>query len=231
MSEIPEHLLRRSKERRAALSGEGGDSSPNQGSEGTASAAVAPTPAASAAVPAEAGPVDVAPTPLPPYVEASLRRPRIPRWALPVLVILPVWGYIYVGALNPAEETVVLETELALGQQVYQKCASCHGANGEGGVGRPLDGGEVLATFPNPAQHVDWIANGSPVKGTPYGDPNRPGGQRISQGDGFGPMPPFASQLSAEEINAVVRYEREVLSGEGGGAAAGATAGASGGGH
>ncbi|MGC1511934.1 MAG: cytochrome c, partial [Acidimicrobiales bacterium] len=46
-------------------------------------------------------------------------------------------------------------------------------------------------------------------------------GQRLSQS--FGVMPAFGSSLSAEEINAVVRYEREILSGEAG---TGATAGA-----
>ncbi|MGK2957556.1 MAG: c-type cytochrome [Acidimicrobiales bacterium] len=232
MSEVPEHLLRRSQERRAAL-GQGGDAPTGAPSEG----AVAPATGDSGAVRAPSTPAPVAPTPaeivpaapLPPYVEASLRRPKIPRWALPVLVMLPIWGYIYIGALKPAEVVIELEPELAVGQQVYNtKCATCHGATGQGGTGRPLKDGEVLLTFPDPQQHIDWVVGGSTPKGTPYGDPNRPGGQRLSQSVGV--MPAFGSSLSAEQIKAVVRYEREILSGEGG--AAGAPAGApAGGGH
>lgn len=223
MSEIPEHLLRRSKERRAAL-GQGGDASPAAPSEGdeAPTGAAAPVAAASSA-PASAptGPAEVAPpAPRHPSVEAALRRPRIPRWALPALVALPVWGYIYIGAMNPAEEAVELEPALALGKEIYgTKCASCHGSGGEGGVGRPLNGGEVLLTFPDPQGHIDWVVGGSTPKGTPYGDPNRPGGQRLSQSVGI--MPAFGSSLSDDEIEAVVRYEREILSGE---AAAGAPA-------
>jgi len=51
----------------------------------------------------------------------------------------------------------------------------------------------------------------------PYGDPDREGGQQVSQ-DGFSAMPAFGpdspSPLTEEEIVAVVRYEREILSGE-----------------
>lgn len=228
MSEIPEHLLRRSKERRAALGqgGEGADTPTGSPSEGgdTPTGSAAPVAAASSApATAPSGPAEVAQAaPRPPWVEASLRRPRIPRWALPVLVMLPVWGYVYIGALKPADNAVALEPELALGQQIYgTKCASCHGATGQGGVGRPLEGGEVLLTFPDAQQHIDWVVGGSTPKGSPYGDPNRPGGQRLSQSVGV--MPAFGSSLSAEEISAVVRYEREILSGEAG---TGATSGA-----
>lgn len=234
MSEIPEHLLRRSKERRAALSGEQvATSSEGSSSEGaTASgAASAPVAASSGETPAASSKEAAPPPPLPPYVQASLRRPRIPRWALPVLVMLPVWGYIYIGALKPAEVVIELEPELALGQQIFaSKCSSCHGANGQGSAqGRKLEGGEVLLTFPDKQQHIDWVANGSTPKGTPYGDPNRPGGQRLSQSLGI--MPAFKSSLSAEEISAVVRYEREILSGEGGGTGAAGAESSSGGGH
>ncbi len=233
MSEIPEHLLRRSKERRAAL-GQGGDASPAAPSEGGETpAGTAPPVQAASSTPANAptSPAEVAPPPpRRPSVEAALRRPRIPRWALPVLVVLPVWGYIYVGAMSPTNETVELAPELALGKEIYgTKCASCHGAGGEGGVGRPLEGGEVLLTFPDSQQHIDWVVGGSTPKGTPYGDPNRPGGQRLSQSLGF--MPPFGSSLSVEEIKAVVRYEREILSGEAGAGAPAAGGEPAGGGH
>jgi mono/diheme cytochrome c family protein len=48
----------------------------------------------------------------------------------------------------------------------------------------------------------------SKPKGTPYGDPNRPGGQRHVQ---VGAMPAFAGTLSQTQIEDVVQYEREKL--------------------
>lgn len=96
------------------------------------------------------------------------------------------------------------------GKAVYAaNCASCHGARGEGGVGPKLAGGEAKLTFPNEADHVNWVKTGSvAMKGKRYGDPNRPGGQR---GPATGAMPGFGAQLSDEEIAAVVAYERDGL--------------------
>lgn len=209
VTEIPEHLLRRSKERRGALGlgGEGGDTPPAAPSEAAAAPAVVAPKAAVPAVPAEAAP----PPPPPPYVTAALTRPKIPRWAVPVLAVLPLWGFVYAGSLTkPSGPT---DPVLALGEEVYSaQCAACHGGGGEGGTGRPL--GEVALTFTDPQQQVDWVVNGSPEAGTPYGDPARPGGQHISQSDGWGAMPAFGASLSPEEIAAVVRYEREIIGGE-----------------
>src|SRR5690606_28119893 len=46
----------------------------------------------------------------------------------------------------------------------------------------------------------------------PYGDPARAGGPHVA--GSFGTMPAFGETLTPEELLAVVRYEREVLSGE-----------------
>lgn len=96
------------------------------------------------------------------------------------------------------------------GKAVYAaNCASCHGSRGEGGVGPKLAGGEARLTFPNEADHITWVKNGSvAVKGRRYGDPNRPGGQR---GPATGAMPGFGAQLTDEQIAAVVAYERNEL--------------------
>ncbi|MSW45550.1 MAG: c-type cytochrome [Actinobacteria bacterium] len=76
---------------------------------------------------------------------------------------------------------------LAQGQQIYtQNCASCHGQKGGGGIGTKL-AGLVEKKYPNIADQEAVIANG-----------------RSS-------MPKFGSRLSAAEINAVARYERESL--------------------
>lgn len=216
MTDVPEHLLQRSRERRAALGLGGGDSggdapAPPSGEAPAAAAPAeqAPAKAAPAAAPAAAAPPPPPPPP-PPYVTAAETRPKLPVWAVPVLAFLPVWGIIYgFGLTEPAEE---LDPVLARGQEVYSVCAGCHGAAGQGGSGRPLV--DVELTFPDWRDHAAWVREGSELvgAGNPYGDPDRPGGQQISQ-DGWPPMPGFPN-LSDEDLIAVVRYEREVLGGE-----------------
>ena len=210
MTEVPDHLLQRSRERRAALGGESAPpAAPSGGGEEAAEpSASAPVPAAAAAAPAvveEAAP----PAPLPPYVQAALTRKKLPVWMAPAGVAALLWIFLYAGVLfSPG--TAITDPVLEEGQQIYAaQCAGCHGASGGGGTGRVL-AGEVFLTFPNIEDHLAWVRDGSPAPGTPYGDPNRPGGQHRSQ-DGFGAMPAFGSVLSEEEILAVVRYEREVL--------------------
>lgn len=79
------------------------------------------------------------------------------------------------------------DAELQLGQEVYRKsCSSCHGADGGGGAGPKL-AGNVAERYPEIADQMAVIANGR------------------------GSMPAFGDALSAEEIEAVARYEREVL--------------------
>jgi len=224
VTEVPEHLLRRSQERRAALGLGGGDApvAPSGEGEGEAApadasqAAAVPAAATPAAAPVAPAPVEP-PKPPAPYVTAALTRPKIPKWAVPVLAVLPLWGFVYAGTLF-LPSAAASDPILAEGQTLYvEKCAGCHGSAGGGGVGRPLDGGEVVLTFPDPADHIAWVTNGSPAAGTPYGAADREGGQHMSQDD-WGPMPAFgpdaADPLTEEEIVAVVRYEREVLSGE-----------------
>jgi mono/diheme cytochrome c family protein len=214
VTEVPDHLLRRSQERRAALGGGGegaGEPTATPGEApgtGAAASAVEPAGGAEVATPA-AAPVEEPPKPVPPYVQAAIKRPKVPKYAVPVLAALPIWAIVYAGAFVQPAET--LDPELALGKQIFaDSCASCHGGGGEGGTGRPL-ANQVLLTFPNKADHLAWVRGGSPAAGTPYGDPARPGGQRVSQTGGFGAMPAFEGTLTEEEIAAVVRYEREVL--------------------
>jgi mono/diheme cytochrome c family protein len=217
VTEVPEHLLRRSRERRSAGGGDagggdagGGDTSdtPPAGEAGASPAAAAP--ARAQPVGEAATPAPPPPEPLPPYVQAAVTRPKIPVWAVPVLILLPLWAFVYAGALTTPDEE--LDPVLAEGQQIYDaQCSACHGAGGGGGSGRPLL--EVNLTFPDPQEHIEWTVEGSPAAGTPYGDPDRPGGQHISQ-QGWGAMPGFGGVLTDEEIIAVVRYEREVIGGE-----------------
>lgn len=213
MTEVPEHLLARSRERRAALGLAGGSSEPS--GEGTAAPAATPATAAPAgaspapvAAPAPAVVEEKPAPPVPSYLRPEAARRRIPVWVLPVLAVLPFWGVLYVGAFGDRTEKEAL-TGAALGAQVYraQGCSACHGSGGEGGVGPALAGGEAALTFPEEADHASWIRTGSGAfRGQPYGAPDRPGGQRTATGG----MPGFAS-LSDEEVEAVVLYEREEL--------------------
>jgi mono/diheme cytochrome c family protein len=222
--EVPEHLLRRSRERREALglgTGEGPSApAPAEAAEAGEEEAAAPaaaaarTPAPAAApTPAAAPEPPKPPPPPPPYVQAALRRKKVPVWVAPVLLALPVWAWIYAGVLVAPEGPA--DPVLALGQEVYTTkagCNACHGTDGGGGVGPAFTGGELLATFPDREDHIAWVKGGSDSVGVgnPYGDPNRAGGQRVAKGG----MPAFEGQLTDEEIEAVVRYEREVLGGE-----------------
>ena len=219
MTEIPEHLLRRSRERRAALglaSGSGGEPAE---SGGEAAPAVAERPA-----PARAGTSTEVATAAPPSVAALVEEPaptyvapptgphksKVPLWVMPVLVAIPLWAFLYPAAFTNHKKAVVTDP-LVLGQQIYTSagCAGCHGATGGGGVGPALHGGQSKLTFPNIQDQINWVKNGSQslAPGTKYGDPNRPGGQRVAKAD----MPAFGSTLSPQQIQDVVLYEREKL--------------------
>jgi mono/diheme cytochrome c family protein len=220
LTEVPEHLLARSRARRAAL-GLGGDdaggadaapaASEATGSDVATVGATAPAVAASA-VPAEVAPT--APEPLPPYVEAAVRRKKVPVWAMPVIAFLPVWGVLYAQSLTKPETSVV--SQLDAGADIYNsKCSSCHGGAGGGGVGRKLADGEVLKTFPDIEQQMEFVKQGDAgFDGVGYGDPNREGGQHIGGSFGSARMPTFKDALTDTETLEVVRYEREHLAGE-----------------
>ena len=121
----------------------------------------------------------------------------------PVALFLPIWAFMIWGTLEaPSYDT---EGPIAAGGAVYAQCSACHGAGGGGGVGYQLNDGEVLKTFPDVESHVAWVVNGSSAAGTPYGNPDREGGQRNSQNQGV--MPNFAA-LESYEILEVVLYER-----------------------
>jgi len=218
MTEVPEHLLRRSRERREALglatSGDGGGAEPP-----SAPAAAPASPPASASPSTDvaatgpgAGPPAVLEEPEPEvsYVaKPDPGRSKNPLWVMPVLVGLPLWAFFYASAFNPPRQTGPVDP-LVLGATVYKSagCSGCHGAGGEGGVGPPLTGGQAKLTFPNEADHISWVKTGSgPFSGQKYGDPKRPGGQH---GPSKGVMPGFAS-LPPAQIEAVVKYEREKL--------------------
>jgi mono/diheme cytochrome c family protein len=149
-------------------------------------------------------------------VDAARRRKRMPLWVVPVLVALPLWAVIYLGGLSPASDGA--PSQLETGAQVFSnRCSACHGTAGQGAAGRPMTDGAVLDTFPDILGQLQFVWTGSDgvgSAGSPYGDPARAGGQHVTLGYGGGAkMPPFRASLTQAQLLAVVRYEREVLSG------------------
>ncbi len=78
---------------------------------------------------------------------------------------------------------------LVQGRDVYgSQCANCHGNEGQGGRGKPLNGGRALDRFPEIESMIEVV----------------------TEGKGSG-MPSFGGKLADDEIEAVVRYVRDVL--------------------
>jgi mono/diheme cytochrome c family protein len=203
LTEIPEHLLKRSKERRAAMGEGGGDAEATPTTEAsTPGTAVTPAkPAVAPATPAPAAP----PKPIPAYVQAAKVRRKIPFWAMPVLAALPIWMFIYAEAMQP--NPAKLTGPLAVGSTEFSNCSSCHGGGGEGGgVGPKLAEGEVRKSFPTFEAQYSFVATGSqPYVGKPYGAAGK---------IGIAGMPSWkANELTASQIMAVVCHERFTLAG------------------
>tara|TARA_B100001996_G_scaffold299823_1_gene240285 strand:+ start:443 stop:1219 length:777 start_codon:yes stop_codon:yes gene_type:complete len=225
VTEVPEYLFERSRQRRIALGlleddGSGStvvsDSADGDGSQVTSGPSNADV---IAAAKADAKLEQITDTDVDPqWVIAANTRTKIPMWVLPVMFFLPLWAFVYVKMTEPPPEPV---TAISEGAATYAaQCASCHGGDGAGsdggGVGRPLYNGEVLLTFPKlDADLILWLTVGSEGIGigNPYGATDRPGGAHIS-GETGANMPGFGGTLSEYKIYSVARYIREVLSGE-----------------
>ena len=146
-----------------------------------------------------------------PVVAAYKARKKIPVWAMMTLSLLPVWAFMYLRMLQPT--TAAAKGPLGEGATVYNQCASCHGNDGEGGVGYAFEDGAVLATFPHIEDQLRWVKFGSDAyiaTGVEIaGDPNRAGGPHITGATGVMP----ALGLTDVEILAVVCHERYDLGG------------------
>lgn len=220
MTEIPEHLLKRSKAAKAKATGEEAPADAAAASSAPVKAeAAAPAKAAKAAAPAvPAGP----PPPKPdiPVVAAAKARKRIPFWAMATLSLLPLWTFMYVRGLTYKEPKVA--GPLGEGAEIYPaNCSGCHGGEGQGvdGNGYPFAGGEVLKTFPHIEDQLRFVYAGSLNYGnagvTIYGNPERDGGPHLTQARGIMPAqgPTAGGGLSEVQILAVVCHERYTLGG------------------
>lgn len=216
MTEIPEHLLKRSQ---AAKAKAGGDEAPADAPAAAVpatTAAAAPAAAPRAAAPAEsAAPVVKPDTPV---VAAYKARRKIPIWAMLALSILPVWTFMYLRAVTPVEE--VASGPLGDGTLAYAtNCSGCHGADG-GGVGSAyaLNGGDVWKTFPHIEDQLRWVLYGTKAyldAGVSiYGNPDREGGAHVTGASG-GQMPGWKGAITDAEILASVCHTRyDVSEGE-----------------
>lgn len=107
------------------------------------------------------------------------------------LALATALGAAALGACSSDTPATPSDPVLAQGQDVYNaQCAQCHGVTGGGGVG-PAIAGVLEERYPDIAEHIAIVADGVPGSN----------------------MPAFKARLSAEEIEAVARYEREVLGG------------------
>ena len=217
MTEIPEHLLQRTRDRRKALgldTGEGDTSTPDvaaavsESTPAVAGAAAGAAPAAKVPVPLPAMDAPPPTPPTPPWVAAAEGRKRIPTWVMPFLLFLPIWAFMYVGTLEDPtrEEGLIYE-----GGVVYaENCAVCHGSGGGGGSGPAFTNGVLIETFSSFEEQIEWVTKGTQG----YIDENRDTyGDTAKAVGGGGVMPGFSEDLTAAEITLAILYERIELSG------------------
>ncbi|MDH3683792.1 MAG: cytochrome c [Acidimicrobiia bacterium] len=80
------------------------------------------------------------------------------------------------------------DAELVTGRTLFAaNCVNCHGSDGGGGRGSKLNEGRLIERYPDPADQFAIVA------------------------DGRRAMPSFAGKLTDAELDAVVRYTREII--------------------
>ncbi len=209
MTEIPEHLLKRSK---AAKSGGDAEKPAEKMTEKAVEAAAETTPTAPTKEFPNLDPEPVIAEPESPFITAAKARKKIPGWALPVIAALPIWAFSFAGTMQeqPTEDIVAIESELFYGTK---GCSGCHGGTGAGGNGYQLSDGEVLETFPGAVDMMVHIVRGSSaIDGESYGAERSDGQQRVAGARGV--MPAQIGQISMIELELIVYHERHTLGGE-----------------
>gem|GEM_PF-1235079 len=105
-----------------------------------------------------------------------------PKLAFVVVLLL---GLLLSGCASEVDLPADADPELRAGAEVYRaRCASCHGADGAGAIGPSLS--EIETRLDDNAQREVVVT-------------------------GRNTMPSFGNTLSESDIDAVVRYVREIL--------------------
>jgi mono/diheme cytochrome c family protein len=118
------------------------------------------------------------------------------------LVLAALIGLVLVGCAPTESAPEEFGSDVQAGNQVYSsRCAVCHGGNGEGGSGPDL--ADVLETFGECTDQIEWITLGSnryqEEVGPTYGDAEK---------EITAVMPGFAESLTEVEIAQVAAFER-----------------------
>lgn len=145
----------------------------------------------------------------------------VPTWAWVLLLVVVAWSTFYIArqwnapdelAGSPTyslfyEGASAIQPEGAnagpsnsdanMGAALYRtSCSSCHQSNGEGVPGAfPALAGDPVVTEEDPVRHIEVILfgmEGEAIEGVEYS----------------AAMPPFAKQLSDEEVAAIINHER-----------------------
>lgn len=237
MVDIPEHLLKRSREAKAKAEGQAppAEDAAAAETEPEASAAAAPEPPTEAApepapapAPAAAESVALAPAaaatpavPEAPRVYAPLSQPtgthqgvrgvKVPGWLYPTYVLIPILaiGLLLSVVRVSNEQAASAGPTLPGGAEYAAQCAACHGPDGGGGVGPALK--DTHTVFPDPTEQFAWVKENASTHSGPYGADNK---GNAGKGAVPGAMPKFGGSLSDDQIWDVVIYERVSFAGE-----------------
>lgn len=91
-------------------------------------------------------------------------------------------------AAGDVPEVPADDAQLVEGRALWAtNCVNCHGSAGGGGVGTKLNEGALLELYPSPDE------------------------QRLVVVEGRGAMPAFGGKFTGEELDAVLRYTREII--------------------
>jgi mono/diheme cytochrome c family protein len=141
----------------------------------------------------------------------------VPTWAWVLLLLIVAWSTFYItqqwstpdelassptyslftGQGNSQTAAQAPSAKANIGSTLYRtSCSSCHQGNGEGVTGAfPPLAGDPVVTAEDPTRHIEIILFGMQ-------------GEAIDGVEYSAAMPPFAEQLSDEEVAAIVNHER-----------------------
>lgn len=91
-------------------------------------------------------------------------------------------------AAGDVPEVPAGDAQLVEGRALWAaNCVNCHGSDGSGGVGTKLTGGALTELYPDPADQLQVVVEGRRA------------------------MPSFGDKFTDEELEAVLRYTREII--------------------